>query len=83
MLKKNLWLVVVLLLGSHFPQLIYAQLQSQLYIASGGAFSDPDDFVEVMRYDPLQQSVTGINTVFTQAVQDLFGDGESLFILKM
>ena len=80
MLKKFFWLAVVLLLILYFQATAQAQLQSQLYIASGGAFSDPDDFVEVTLYDPLQQSITNINTVFTQAVQDLIGDGENLFV---
>jgi len=80
MLKKFHWLAVVLLLLLHFPATTQAQLQSQLYIASGGAFSDPDDYVEVTRYDPLQQDVTSVNTIFTQAVQDLISNGESLFI---
>jgi len=63
-----------------FSDLLFSQQQSQLFIASGGAFSDPNDFVEISVYDPLQQESGNVNTVFTQAVQDLISDGNFLYL---
>ncbi len=49
----------------------------QLIVASGGAFSDPTDFVSVAAYSLQNQSTSFIGEIKTQAVQDvLINDGK-------
>ncbi|MDA3943933.1 MAG: T9SS type A sorting domain-containing protein [Bacteroidetes bacterium] len=49
---------------------VLAQMQSQLYVVSGGAFSDPNDFVEITHFDPQNSDNLTFGTIYTQAVQD-------------
>jgi hypothetical protein len=80
MFKKILFTAAIFLLAFGFADLLMAQHQSQLFIASGGAFSDPNDFVEISAYDPLQQENGTVNTIFTQAVQDLINVDDYLYV---
>ena len=52
----------------------------QILIASGGAFSDPDDFVTVSSFFPLTSEQTTFATIYTQAVQDVLIDSTFLFV---
>ncbi len=80
MSKKSIYTAAFILLAFSFPDLLFAQHQSQLFVASGGAFSDPNDFVEISVYDPLQQENGIVNSIFTQAVQDLISAGDYLYV---
>jgi len=73
-MKKNYFLLTaVALLFS--VQVAFAQNRgniidvNQVLVASGGAFSNPDDFVTVGTYIPLDSVTTEFNTIFTQSVQ--------------
>lgn len=52
----------------------------QLIVASGGAFSDPTDFVSVAAYSPQNQSTSFMCEIKTQAVQDVLIDGGKMYI---
>jgi hypothetical protein len=56
------------------------QSLNQLIVASGGAFSDPTDFVSVAAYSPQNQSTSFIGEIKTQAVQDVLIDGGKMYI---
>ncbi len=72
-MKKNYFLLTaVALLMS--VQAIFAQNRSaidvnQVLVVSGGAFTNPDDYVTVTTYNPSDSSTTEFGTVFTQSVQ--------------
>ncbi len=72
-MKKNYFLLTaVALLMS--VQMMFAQNGSdrgvdQVFVVSGGAFSDPDDFVTVAAYDQNEGTTTVFDTIFTQSVQ--------------
>jgi DNA-binding beta-propeller fold protein YncE len=80
MLKNSIFTTAFLVLALIFPDLLLAQHQSQLLIASGGAFSDPNDFVEISFYDPLLQENGVVSNIFTQSVQDLISSGDYLYV---
>ena len=44
--------------------------QSHLYVATGGAFSNPNDYVEISHYDPQTAANSSLGTIYTQAVQE-------------
>ena len=44
--------------------------QSHLYVVTGGAFSNPNDFVEITQYDPQTTDNVPIGTIYTHAVQE-------------
>lgn len=44
----------------------------QLIVASGGAFSNPDDFVSLAAYSPITQGITTFGEIKTQAVQSAY-----------
>jgi hypothetical protein len=72
-MKKNyLFLTVIMLLAS--VQMMFAQNRSiidvnQVLVVSGGAFSNPDDYVTAASYKPNDSITTEFGTVFTQSVQ--------------
>ncbi len=72
-MKKNyFFLTAIMLLAS--AQMMFAQHRSlidvnQVLIVSGGAFSNPDDFVTTASYKPSDSATTEFGTVFTQSVQ--------------
>lgn len=73
-MKKNYFLLTaVALLFS--VQATFAQNRgniidvNQVLVASGGAFSNPDDYVTIGTYNPLDSVTTEFNTIFTQSVQ--------------
>lgn len=62
---------------------LYAQQSKNLHqviIASGGAFSDPDDFVTISSFDPSGSQQTTFATIYSQAVQDVLVDSIFLFV---
>ena len=83
MFNKKLFLLIGLLKFLILSSYLTAQVQADLFIVSGGAFSDPDDFVEITKYDPVGQDVTPVNTIYTQAVQDIVADDDFLFIAAL
>jgi hypothetical protein len=70
-MKKNYFLLllfVVLL----FTQQIIGQVNikvNQVLIASGGNFTDPDDYVTIASYNPNDSLTTQFGTILTQSVQ--------------
>jgi len=83
-MKKNLRSVMVIfltfmssILGLHAQQ---SQNLHQVIIASGGAFSNPDDYVTVSTFDPGTSQQSTFATIFTQAVQDVLVDSSFLFV---
>ncbi len=52
----------------------------QLIVASGGAFSNPDDFVTLGTYHPDSQFYEQFGTVRTQAVQDVLIHDNRLYV---
>jgi len=53
---------------------------NQVVVASGGAFSDPDDYVTVSSLNPVTLVQQNFATIYTQAVQDILVDGLDLFV---
>lgn len=72
MKKFTIFLLSQLVLLLIFGMVAKAQTpeQSQLYVVSGGAFSDPNDFVEISNYDPQTTANEFMGTIYSQAVQD-------------
>ena len=72
-MKKNyFFLTAIMLLSS--VQIIFAQNSrsinvNQVLVVSGGAFSNPDDYVTVASYKPGDSLTSQFGTVFTQSVQ--------------
>ena len=65
----RLLLMVIMLLQMNF---IHAQqILNQVLIASGGAFSDPSDFVTLSSLDPVAGIQSDFDTIYTQAVQKM------------
>jgi hypothetical protein len=61
----------------------YAQQSVQLkqvIVASGGAYSDPDDYVTISALNPETLIQNEFATIYTQAVQDVLVDGKSLYV---
>lgn len=73
-MKKNYFFLTALMLLTSV-QIIVAQNRSSAYdvnqvlVVSGGAFSNPDDFVTVASYKPNDSLTNEFGTVFTQSVQ--------------
>lgn len=82
MKKFTIFLLSQLVLLLIFSTLTKAQNaeQSQLYIVSGGAFSDPNDFVEISNYDPQSSANEFIGTIYSQAVQDAVIHKDILYV---
>ncbi len=72
-MKKNyFFLAAIMLLTS--VQIVVAQNRSaidvkQVLVVSGGAFSNPDDYVTAAAYNPADSVTTTFGTIFTQSVQ--------------
>ncbi len=49
----------------------------QVFVANGGDFSNPDDYVTVGAYEPSTTQFTVFDTIFTQSVQDMVVMDES------
>ncbi len=72
-MKKNYFLLTAIVLFASV-QTMFAQHRSlidvnQVLIVSGGAFSNPDDYVTTASYKPNDSITTEFGTVFTQSVQ--------------
>ncbi len=52
----------------------------QVFVGSGGNFSDPDDFVEISSYDPNGGQTSSFGNIRTQSVQDMLIDGNFLYV---
>lgn len=52
----------------------------QLIVVSGGAYSNPDDFVELGAFDPQTSLTTPFGQIRTQAVQDAVVDRNRLYV---
>ncbi|PID93462.1 MAG: hypothetical protein CSA95_07835 [Bacteroidetes bacterium] len=62
-------------------QMLFAQYDVlNTYVASGGSFSNPDDYVEIKKIDPTDYSVTLLNTIYTQSVSDLLIYRDKMFV---
>lgn len=53
---------------------------NRLIVGSGGAFSNPNDFVSVSAYAPTTQSTTFIGEIKTQAIQDVLVDSATIYV---
>jgi hypothetical protein len=53
---------------------------SRLIVGSGGAFSNPNDFVTVSAYSPTSQTSTFIGEIKTQAIQDVLVDSVGIYV---
>ena len=75
--KKSLMLIAVFFAY----QLVSGQeFTKQLIVASGGSFSNPDDYVSMSAYNPLNQTSKEFNTIFTQSVQDIIVNGNFAYV---
>ncbi len=52
----------------------------QLIVASGGAFSNPNDFVSLAAYNPITQATTNFGEIKTQAVQAVCINEDVLYV---
>lgn len=52
----------------------------QLIVASGGAFSNPNDFVSLAAYNPITQATTNFGEIKTQAVQTVCINEDVLYV---
>lgn len=59
------------------------QVLNQLIIASGGSFSNPDDFVTLSSLDPLNFSQNTFGEIKTQAVQHVLVDNDFLYVAAL
>lgn len=78
-MKKN---YAFFLLALIFAMTSFAQVQN-VYVAAGGSFSNPDDYVVVKKVNPSDYSVTPFNTIYTQAVTDMLIYGDQMFVAAM
>lgn len=62
------------------PKLLGQQNVSQLIVASGGAFSNPNDFVSISVYHPQNQSTEVFGEIRTQAVQDVIVYNDKIYV---
>jgi hypothetical protein len=56
------------------------QALHQLIVVSGGAFSNPNDFVSLSAYNPSTTFQNNFGEILTQAVQHAVVDGERLYV---
>ncbi|MDY0078217.1 MAG: T9SS type A sorting domain-containing protein [Bacteroidales bacterium] len=54
--------------------------QSHLYVVSGGAISNPNDFVEITHYNPQTSISEPLGTIYTQAVQEAIVHENILYV---
>lgn len=65
-------------------QLAFAQYNVQdVYVATGGSFSNPDDYVEIKKINPETYAVDLFDVIYTQAVTDLLVYGDKMFVAAM
>ncbi len=69
-MKKNYFLFALVMLLATVQLFAQNVFVKQVIIASGGNFSDPDDFVTLGSYNPADSTTTQFGTIFTQSVQD-------------
>ena len=69
-MRKNYFLLALLMLFSSLHVFAQNVFVKQVIVASGGNFSDPDDYVTLGSYNPSDSTTTQFGTVFTQSVQD-------------
>lgn len=82
-MNKRLLKFPLLLLGIMLLQMNIIRAQqalNQVIIASGGAFSDPTDFVTLSLLDPLSGNQSDFDTIYTQAVQKMHVHNNRLFV---
>ncbi len=82
-MKKHLLKFPLILLGIMLLQINFIQAQqvlNQVIIASGGAFSDPTDFVTLSTLDPITGNQSNFDTIYTQAVQKMHVNNNQLFV---
>lgn len=73
-MKKKLHSFKLIVLGVFLLYSNYSNAQqflNQVFIASGGAFSNPSDFVTVSVFDPSSSVQVDFDTIYTQAVQKM------------
>ncbi|NCD42284.1 MAG: hypothetical protein EOL88_09350, partial [Bacteroidia bacterium] len=79
---KKFYLLCFLFLAS--SSILFGQaVLKNVYIASGGSFSNPDDFVIIRKVDPETYSFSSLDTIYTQAVNDLLIYGDRMFVAAM
>lgn len=71
-------LVFMLIFGA--TALAQSPQQSQLYVVSGGAISNPNDFVEITHYDPQTSISEPLGTIYTPAVQEAIVHENILYV---
>ena len=68
-MKKNYFLSILLIVFGVSTVLAQSIVSKQLIVASGGNYSNPDDYVTVASFN-LEDSTGQFGTIFTQSVQD-------------
>ncbi len=79
---KNFYKKSMILIAVFFAyQFVSGQeITKQLIVASGGSFSNPDDYVSMSAFDPLNQTSNEFNTIFTQSVQDIIVEDNFAYV---
>ncbi len=80
-MKKIYFSMLTAILLFIAPKLFAQELVlKQVFVGSGGSYSDPDDFVELSSYNPASELSYAFGTVFTQSVQDVIVHGDYLYV---
>ena len=76
-MKKNYFLILVGMLTAFSFSAVNAQhtVVNQVIVGSGGAYSNPDDFVSVASYIPNSGITTTFGGIKTQSIQDVVING--------
>jgi hypothetical protein len=70
-----LWLFILFSCNAKAQQSLH-----QIIVVSGGAFSNPNDFVSLSAYNPSTSSQNSFGEIQTQAVQHVIIDGNKLYV---
>jgi len=80
-MKKNYYLLLaVFMLLAVSVMEAQTFVVKQVFVGSGGNFSDPDDFVEISSYDPMGGQSFAFGSILTQSVQDMLVEGNFLYV---
>lgn len=76
--------VYLLLMMVSLSTVMFAQFNLQsVYVAAGGAFSNPDDYVTIKKINPENYSAEVFDVIYTQAVTDLLVHGDKMYVAAM
>jgi len=76
--------VYLLLMMVSWSTVMFAQLDLRsVYVAAGGAFSNPDDYVTIKKINPEDYSAEVFDVIYTQAVTDLLVFEDKMYVAAM